>query len=222
MTAAKHSDTSSFGQPLLSEPHSSHPQPPQYVIVLPPRLSHYRHRLLRKSCQRRLICATIILFLAAAAYVLWPSDPQLSVVRLSLDRLHFHTTPQISLDVTLDLTVNVWNKDFYSIAYDSLVVAIGYRGKRLGFMTSDGGRIRARGSSYVNATLQLDGAEVLSDVILLLEDLTKGAIPFDTESEISGKLGLFFFDLPLKAKISCEVIVNTRNQTIARQNCYPE
>ncbi|KAL3639733.1 hypothetical protein CASFOL_014701 [Castilleja foliolosa] len=228
MTAAKNPDTPSSRRPLLSDQLPSNSQspgpPPQYVVVLPPYLPPHRsNRLLRKSCQRRLICSSIILLLlAAAAYVLWPSDPKLSVVRLSLDRLHFHTTPKISLDVTLDVTVRVWNKDFYSVDYDSLDVSIGYRGKRLGSMTSDGGSIKARQSSYVNATLQLNAAEVLSDAIYLIEDLARGAITFDTESEITGKLGLFFFDLPIKAKISCEVIVNTRNQTITHQNCYPE
>ncbi|KAI3455412.1 hypothetical protein Pfo_012075 [Paulownia fortunei] len=223
MTATKHSDTSTFQQPLLSEPHAPQPQPPQYVIVLPPYPPPHRHRILRKSCRRCLFCfATFLLFLVAAAYLLWPSDPDLSVVRLRLDRLHFHTRPKISLDVTLDLTVRVENRDFYSMNYDSLLVAIGYRGKRLGYVTSDGGHIKSRGSSYVNATLQLDRVEILSDVILLLEDLAKGAVTFDTVSEIGGKLGVFFFDLPLKTKIKCEVIVNTRNQTIARQSCYPE
>lgn len=199
MTAAKNSGTAASGQPLLSEPQFSYSEPPQYVIVLPPYRPPYRHRLPRKSCWWRVLCcASILLFLVAAAYIIWPSDPELSVVRLKLDRLHFRTLPQISLDVTLDLTVKVRNKDFYSIDYDSLFVAIGYRGERLGNMTSDGGHIRARGSSYVNATLQLDGVEVLSEVIFLLEDLAKGSITFDTVSEISGKLGLFFFDLTLK------------------------
>lgn len=82
--------------------------------------------------------------------------------------------------------------------YESLQVAIGYRGDSLGYMTSAGGHIRARGSSFVNATLDLDGVEMLSDVILLLEDLATGSITFDTESKISGKLGLFLFDLPIK------------------------
>ncbi|KAL0319230.1 UNVERIFIED_CONTAM: hypothetical protein Sangu_2079200 [Sesamum angustifolium] len=58
--------------------------------------------------------------------------------------------------------------------------------------------IKARGSSYVNATLQLDRVEILSDVVLLIEDLAKGAVTFDTESEITGKLGVVVFDLPLK------------------------
>ncbi|KAL6539165.1 hypothetical protein OROGR_011814 [Orobanche gracilis] len=202
MTAAKHSDTPSSLRPLVSERQPSGPLlPPQYVVFLPPHLPTYRgNRLLRKSCQRRLICSAVLLIFRAAAYVLWPSDPKLSVVRLSLDRLHFHTTPKISLDVTLDMTIKVWNKDFYSIDYDSMDVAIGYRGRRLGFMSSDGGRIRARRSSYVNATLQLDGADVLSDAILLIQDLAKGEITFDTETAISGKLGLFFSDLPLKGE----------------------
>ncbi|CAA0834627.1 Late embryogenesis abundant (LEA) hydroxyproline-rich glycoprotein family [Striga hermonthica] len=219
MTAAKSSDTSSIRRPLLPEPHP----PPQYIVVLPPQLPPYRTNCVHRGCcRRRLTCSAVLLILAAAAYVLWPSDPKLSVVRLSLGGLHFHTSPQISLDLTLDLTVKVWNKDFYSIDYESLKVSIGYRGRKLGFMTSDGGRVRARRSSYINATLALDGAEVLSDAIPLLEDLARGSITFDTESKITGKLGIFSFDLPLKARIWCEVIVNTHNQTITHQNCYPD
>ncbi|PIN10819.1 hypothetical protein CDL12_16590 [Handroanthus impetiginosus] len=220
---ANRSDRSSFQQPLLSEPESTQPQPPEYVIVLPPYPPPHRHRLFRKAWRRCLFFfATFLLFVVAAAYLLWPSDPEISVVRLHLDRLHFHTHPKISLDVTLDLTVRVRNVDFYSLNYDELLVAIGYRGKRLGYVTSEGGHIRARGSSYVNATLELDRVEILSDVILLIEDLAKGAITFDTESEVSGKLRIFFFDLPLMTKMKCELIVNTRNQTISRQSCYPE
>lgn len=223
MTAIKHSAAPSDRQPLLSEPQSPQPQPPQYVIVLPPYPPPHRHRLFRKSWQRCLFCfATFLLFLIAAAYLLWPSDPELSIVRLRLERLRFHIRPKISLDLTMDLTVRVRNQDFYELDYDSLLVAIGYRGKRLGYVTSDGGHIKARGSSYVNATLQLDRVEILSDVVLLIEELAKGAVTFDTESEISGKLGVVVFDLPLKTKVKCEVIVNTKNQTVSRQSCYPE
>lgn len=228
MTAARHSDTASLRQPLAPVPETGsestyRPQPPQYVVVLPPHLPPYRQRLLRKSCLPSLFCAAVtVLFIVGVAYLLWPSDPDLSIVRLKLDRLHFHTRPQISLDITLDLTVKVRNKDFYSIDYDSLLVSVEYRGRTLGSMTSDGGYIRGRGSSYVNATLDLDGVEMLNDVILFLEDLAKGSITFDTVSEISGKLKLLFISLPIKTKRSCEIVVDTHNQTITRQNCYLE
>lgn len=37
----------------------------------------------------------------------------------------------------------------------------------------------------------------------------------------SNVLDIPLYDL-LQAKIKCEVIVNTRNQTVSRQSCYPE
>ncbi|XP_051152286.1 uncharacterized protein LOC127266164 [Andrographis paniculata] len=225
MAAARRSDTTSLRQPLVAVPESEspHSQPPQYVVVLPPNLPPYRHRLLRGSCLRCGICsAVVVVLLLVGVYLLWPSDPELQIVRVGLDRIHFHTRPQISLDITLDLTVRVRNKDFYSLDYESLLVAIEYRDRRLGNMSSDGGYIKPRGSSYVNATLEVDGVEMLHDVILFLDDLAKGSISFDTVSEISGKLSLLFIALPIKTKISCEVIVDTHNQTIAHQNCYPE
>lgn len=223
MTATKHSAASPFHQPLLADPLSPQPQPqpPQYVVVLTPYPPP--HRLFRKTWRRCIFCfAIVLLFLVAAAYLLWPSDPDLSVVRLRLQRLHFYTRPKISLDATIDLTLRIQNQDLYSLNYDSLLVSIGYRGKQLGYVTSDAGYVGARQTSYVNATLQLDRVEILTDVVLLLEDLAKGAVMFDTVSEISGKLGVYFFDLPLKTNIQCEVLVNTWNQTISRQSCYPE
>ncbi|KAL6568138.1 hypothetical protein OROHE_003822 [Orobanche hederae] len=144
MTVAKHSETSSSCQPLLSEPHIPTPQPNshprQYVIFLPPYPPPGRQRLLGKTCMGCIFCfPTSLLFHVAAAFLLWPSDPDLSIVRLRLDCLHLHTRPKISLDVIMDLNVRVFNKDFYSMNYDSLLVAIGYRGEALGNLTSDGG-----------------------------------------------------------------------------------
>lgn len=62
--------------------------------------------------------------------------------------------------------------------------------------------MRARGSSYVNATLDLNGFEVIHDVFYLLEDLAKGVIPFDTVTEVNGALGFFFFNIPLKVNLA--------------------
>ncbi|XP_075492067.1 uncharacterized protein LOC142530158 isoform X2 [Primulina tabacum] len=220
MAESKHDDMSLFHQPLLSE---SHPQSSQYVEVLPPCPPAYHRGLLRKSCRFGIIsCSVVFIFLVAALVLLWPSKPKLSIVHLSLNGLSFHAVPEISLDVKLNLTVRVRNRDFYSIDYDWVNVTIGYRGQNLGNATSEGGRVEARSSSYVNATLDLDAVKILSNVVLLVEDVAEGEITFDTESKIGGKLRLSFLDLPLKATISCEVVANTSNQTINSQNCYPE
>lgn len=85
-------------------------------------------------------------------------------------------------------------------------------------MNSAGGQVKARGSSYVNATLRLDAVEVLGRAIFLIEDLARGSITFDTESEISGTLGLFFVDLPLKV-ISCYLISVYYFSNVNSKNC---
>ncbi|XP_077216401.1 uncharacterized protein LOC143850977 [Tasmannia lanceolata] len=197
-----------------------------YVLLLPP-YHHSRRTHQLRRCVLSFI--PIALFSALAIFFLFPSHPDLTVVRLRLDHLSLSTKksssslfPIITLNVSLDLTLKVRNKDFFSMDYNSIVVSIGYRGRELGFVISEGGHVRARGFSYVNATLHLDGIEILHDVFYLLDDLAKGSIPFDTVTQFKGNLGLLFLDVPLKARMSCEVYVNTANQTIIRQDCYPE
>lgn len=114
------------------------------------------------------------------------------------------------------------NADLYSMDYAALEVAVEYRGKRLGHVRSEHGHVRALGSSYVEAEMDFNGVGVLSDVVLMLEDLAKGTVPFDTVTEVTGEIGLFFIKFPLKTKISCEILVDRKSQSIMRQNCYPK
>lgn len=69
-------------------------------------------------------------------------------------------------------------------------------------MTSDGGKIRARGVSYVDAELDLDGIRVISDAFYLIEDILKGSIPFETVTEVDGRLHVLFFDIPVDVSLS--------------------
>ncbi|GKV10162.1 hypothetical protein SLE2022_382800 [Rubroshorea leprosula] len=193
------------------------PQPPdQTFILLPLYRPENRHRRLP------LICIFSLLMLAALSYLFWPSDPQVKIVRMHINRMQVHTIPVISVDISLLVTLKVHNADLYSMDYTTLDVAVGYRGKRLGHVRSNHGHVRAQGSSYVDAELDFNGVEVLSDVVFMLEDLAKGIVPFDTVTEVTGQIGLFFLKFPLKAKVYCEILVNRNTQSIMRQNCYPK
>ncbi|KAK9142463.1 hypothetical protein Syun_011863 [Stephania yunnanensis] len=196
------------------------PPDPQFYILLP--LYRRRHHRLLRRLTRCLLVSSAVALLLTAAFLLWPSDPRLKIVRASINHLHVRTKPSLSLDLSLALTIQVRNPDFFSLHYNSLFVSIRYRGRELGVVESSGGFVKARGSSYVDATLQLDGVEFLMDFFSLVEDLSKGVIPFETVTEVGGDLGLLVFHVPIKATVSCEVYVNTNNQTIERQNCYPE
>ncbi|XP_015966504.1 uncharacterized protein LOC107490262 [Arachis duranensis] len=196
--------------------------PPQNVVVLLPRY----HPDTTSRRRRRCLCYSALFFLfiilAVAVFFIYPSDPDIRLARIRLNRIGIRADPIPVLDVSFSVTVKVRNKDFFSVTYDRLFVSIGYRGRQLGVVEAAGGKIKARASSYVDATLVIDGFEVIYDAFYLLEDLAKGVIPFDTQTRVEGKLGLFFFDVPLKATVSCEVYVNVKNQTVARQDCYPE
>ncbi|XP_030472647.2 uncharacterized protein LOC115690451 [Syzygium oleosum] len=204
-------------------PYTPLPPPPPdaaaVVIVLPP---YPRHRGLRLRLRRCLCFSAALLLTAAAAFLLFPSDPTVELARIRLNRVRVGTSPGITLDLSFNLTLRVQNRDLFSMYLRSFNVSVGYRGRELGFVTSEGERIRARGSSYVDTTLDLDGLQVVHDAFYLLEDLAKGVVPFDTDAKVNGMLGILFVELPIKARVSCEVSVNVKSQTIAHQNCSPE
>ncbi|KAK8483253.1 hypothetical protein V6N13_107213 [Hibiscus sabdariffa] len=160
-----------------------------------------------------------ILLLLSAALFLYPSKPSLKLARVRLNRVGANPSPKITLDLSFSLTVLVCSRDLFSLDYEKLVVSVGYRGKELGVVNSEGGQVVARGSSYVNATLDLDGFVVVHDVVYLIQDWAKGVIPFDTTTMVDGVLGVFPLKFPLKAKVSCGVFVNTINQKVAHQDC---
>ncbi|KAL8122975.1 uncharacterized protein LOC141720412 [Apium graveolens] len=162
-----------------------------------------------------------ILFLTTSLYYLWPSNPELTIVRLKLNKFNAHAFPA-KLDVELDLKVRVLNKDVYDLVYRSVTVEVVYRGSKLGFVEAKGGKVKAKGVSYVNATLRFDGIEVLEDAVFLIEDLARGVVTIDTVSAVEGKVGFVYVYIPIKAKVSCEVDINTSDHTIRRENCFSE
>ncbi|XP_076945363.1 uncharacterized protein LOC143616412 [Bidens hawaiensis] len=211
MTSGKPSpQPTNNNHPYDTLPSTPHQPPPQYYVVLPFYHSQ-NHRRLRRLCRSYLYSLITILLLSASIYFLWPSDPYLQVVNLRLDNFNINTNP-ISVDIVLGVRIRVRNPDVYSLNYNSLNVSLDYRGEHLGFVTSDHGSVKAFGVSYIDATLVLDGAEVVSEAVALVLDLLRGSIPVTASSEIRGSLGVVFFQVPIKAKISCEVVMNTHNQ----------
>ncbi|KAL2332385.1 hypothetical protein Fmac_019966 [Flemingia macrophylla] len=184
--------------------------------------------LLRKSEQQKgvlsrrfvITCAVGVVVLVTSLYVMWPSDPEMKIVGLRVRRVKVHPVPPISLDISMILTLRVHNADVYFMELGAVNVAVAYRGKMLGHVTSRKVHLRPWGSSYVDADVEFAGISVLPELVMLLEDLSKGIVPFQTISQARGHFGLFFFHFPMnKAKLSCEVLVGVLNQTIVRQHC---
>lgn len=208
-----------FYSPIPSGPNN--PESQQSVVVL----THYRptpHYYCGRSLRLCISITASILLLSAAVFFLYPSDPTLHLARIKLNHVRVNTSLKPTLDLSFSLTIRVRNRDFYSLNYDSLKVTVGYRARELGFVISDGGHVRARASSYVNATLVVDGLEVLHDVFYLLEDLAKGVIPFDTDTAVDGTLGVLLFKIPIKVNL---FLIQGRTfylESVLADNCLNE
>ncbi|GLT61493.1 hypothetical protein SLA2020_341950 [Shorea laevis] len=92
------------------------PNPNQTVIVLPVYYEHPVRRYLRPC----LSFIAALLFLSAAIFFLYPSDPDLQlVVRSSTQQCSSQLAPKLTLDLSFSLTIKVQNRDFFSLYYVS-------------------------------------------------------------------------------------------------------
>jgi hypothetical protein len=145
------------------------------------------------------------LFLDAAFYFFWPTQPVIQVIGVNFNTINFQTAPQpgsvvprLFMNISMDMALKVNNMDYFSLEYDSLDVGLGYRGRRIGVVESEGGRLPARHTAYVNSTLELDGVEIFHDTVYLLEDLVRKELPLDTVAEFNGSVRVLLVKVPLK------------------------
>ncbi|KAJ4813004.1 hypothetical protein LUZ62_025570 [Rhynchospora pubera] len=241
-TIRPHQSEQSDTEPLLP-PHlpyyyyspassSSSSDPNSYLLIpsypiLCLRLRRRRPRTLCLSscsfCFVSLLSSLLFLLLLFSLFLLlWPSDPAIHVTHLHLNHLRISPPPRASFDLTLELSLNVQNPDFFALDYRSVVSSVSYRGRYLGSVHSAGGRVAARAESNLQAELRLDSVKIVDQLVYLIEDLTKGSVPFDTVTEVEGSLGLIFAQIPVKGNISCSLNVNPKTHSIVRQDCYPE
>lgn len=211
----------------FQEPYSyGYPANAYYVVLPPAPHLHSRRRSRRLLAYAAALVVSLGLFLGAAFYFFWPTQPVIQVIRVNFNTINFQTAPQpgsvvprLFMNISMDMALKVNNKDYFSLEYDSLDVGLGYRGRRIGVVESEGGRLPARHTAYVNSTLELDGVEILHDSVYLLEDLVRKELPLYTVAEFNGSVRVLLVKVPLKKVVSCEVVVNPDNQTILSQDC---
>ncbi|KAI8021042.1 hypothetical protein LOK49_LG03G01401 [Camellia lanceoleosa] len=106
MTITKDEDPVVFYAPIPTNPDNSN----QNYVVLPlyphphRRRSHNHHHHRYPSLSRCVGVAAAFLLLSTAAFLLYPSDPHLSLARLHLNHIQILTSPQLSLDLSLSHT----------------------------------------------------------------------------------------------------------------------
>lgn len=184
--------------PVLVEEVRYYLLPPDAVYDLP--LYRPRRRVLRLQT---IVAPILILFscllLAGAAFVLWPSQPEVELEHWELNGINFDSKegksiiPVVYLNISLDVVLRIKNPNFVGIYYDYLKVEICYRGSYLGDAKLRGGHILARRTELVPAVLNLEAREILENAAELLADIACGEVPLTTHIKIIGDVDLQAF-----------------------------
>lgn len=151
----------------------------------------------------RRCCVTLtvgLILCLASVFILWPSDPEVKIVRLRVNRMKVHPLPPISADLRISVTVRVRNGDVYWMELTEVDVGVKYRGKKLGHVESEDWHVRGWGSCHVLGDVEFSGLPA-SDVVHLMEDMARGRVYFQAVAEVTGHLGLLFYHLPLTFKV---------------------
>ncbi|VFQ66907.1 unnamed protein product [Cuscuta campestris] len=148
-------------------------------------------------------CAAILLIIALLAWLLWPTDPEFTVVDHHIRDVNKDLFPP-TLTFKMDVTVKVRNRSVYTFKYDSLNMTIRHDGNLLAVVepTNGGGTtIAGKDVSLVNATLDIDMLKIIKHSPSLIADLFThlGAIPLVMQANVTNpKFGIGVFTPPYK------------------------
>uniref|UniRef100_A0A1D1ZD08 Hybrid signal transduction histidine kinase M n=1 Tax=Anthurium amnicola TaxID=1678845 RepID=A0A1D1ZD08_9ARAE len=212
---------SEVANPFLSKQsqYDRHP-----YLALPFRLSHPRSKLsiccISYNCI--LILLAILLIVVVVAVFLWPSKPHVKLVNIQLNHVNISKNENVtnSLDISMNLKVQIHNLDFVTRHYD-ILMSLGYEGMWKESKMANGTSVEARSTSSIDLTMQLELKPILHKTSSRIEDILKDSTSLGLAIEIGGNFHLLYLNVPINGRMSCEINVDTENQAIASQDCYP-
>eukprot|EP00249_Psilotum_nudum_P016970 c26083_g1_i3 orf=293-979(-) len=166
-----------------------------------------------------------VVLVGISAFFLWPRQTGIHMTLLRLEGVHVDVKrgdsiiPRVFLDITLRLRVRVVNPNYFGVDYKSVTAVIFYNEEKLGYVDSEGGKVPARSTAYVSATLNLTGIELGRNVLSLLEDLAARRVPFSTKAHFRGRIRILFFEVPMEADVSCNLVIDPEDQAILSEDC---
>jgi hypothetical protein len=191
------------GQPVYAFLPSAPPPPPQW----------WRRGIRRRrscfpasSSSSSLCCflAFLLLLGGALAFFAWPRSIRTSSFDLDLQKIRFSVVKRedasvVSFYLDLDLSFQARNPNFLDFVYEDVVSTVSFQGAAIGdAQVSDGGSIDALDTSTVDASLEIDGYEISSNVSILISDIAKGSVPLRITVAFDGYIDLFLLQLPVE------------------------
>ncbi|PKA50538.1 hypothetical protein AXF42_Ash013753 [Apostasia shenzhenica] len=205
---------------------SAAPLGPNHPPPSPANIKRRRRRRRLLGCL--LLLLLLLLLLAAAVLVLALTlfrarDPRIQLVSATITGVAPRLTLpalRLSLNVTLDLDILVYNPNRASFSHGNGTTLLLYRGEHVGDADVLPGRIPARGMAHVAVALTVDGGRLAAEGGSLVADALAGEIGFDSQTRIPGRVKfLGFIRHHAVAESYCHFGIGFPDLRVRRQEC---
>jgi len=195
----------------------------QVVVVSQKKLKRRRVCVMVTGAVLLLLIVLVVVVIILAFTLFKTKDPRTQLVSATLEgispRVSFPDI-DIQINVTLDLKVQVENRNRASFKHDGGKSVLLYKGKEVGETDIYPGLVPSRGSAILSCRLTLQADEFASNITGLLGDVVGGDISMDTVTRIPGRVTfLGFIKKHIVAKSYCQFTVTVPDFKIASQSC---
>ncbi len=138
------------------------------------------------------IIIIIMLLTVCAGFLFWPS----------MDQRHDGKSifPVVDFNVTVDVLLEIKNRNFAGVEYDFWRTRILYRDSEIGDVKLKGGSIRARSVVRIPAVINLETRQILENASELWMDYLDRRLPLTTRIQFIGALQFFFLKPHMEVK----------------------
>lgn len=203
---------------------SQHNQDHEQVVVISQKKLKKRRVCVMVTGAVLLLLIVLVIVAIILAFTLFKTkEPKTKIVSATLEGVAPSVTfpaINIQINVTLDLKIEVENRNRASFKHEGGKSLLLYEGKQVGETDIYPGLIASRGSTTLPCRLTLQAEKLASNLTNFIGDLMGGEISMDTVTKIPGRVTfLGFIKKHIVAKSNCQFNVSIPDMKIKSQVC---
>ncbi|RDY04125.1 hypothetical protein CR513_12203, partial [Mucuna pruriens] len=195
----------------------------QVVVISQKKLKKRRVCVIVTGAVLLLLIVLVIVAIVLALTLFKTKEPRTQLVSATLEGIAPRVTLpaiDIQINVTLDLKVQVENRNRAKFRHGGGKSLLLYKGKQVGETDISPGLIPSRGSTILPCRLTLQVDQLASNLTSFVGDLLGGEISVDTVTRIPGKVTfLGIIKKHIVAKSNCQFTIGIPNFKITSQIC---
>lgn len=150
-------------------------------------------------------------------------SPKVHISHITTQNLHYETAPLASLNTTMVVEIQVYNKNFGHFKFQNSSATLLYRNITIGMANIYGGRVEGRERKRMNVSLQVRANKLLSNYNFnLSSDIDSGLVKLSSHAKLKGEVRLLnVIKRHRIAGMNCTMNLNLTSQEVQDLLCQP-